>query len=173
MSADTRAPAMLMVALRNPQDERASQHLAGGFGLTPEERVTRGLAATATLQEEAAALGGLDTFASSFKANARKFCQRKQIRERVAGIQYQGAALASTSVASLLVEAEQARSGAMNKKDFSAANQCIVTKATLAGVWRNRVEASGPGGVPLPAAAVAPVIIMTGAPAMVETANAA
>jgi hypothetical protein len=165
---------MLMVALRNPQDERASQHLAGGFALTPEERASRGLSATsATLQEEAAALGGLDTKASSFKANARKFCQRKQIRERVAGIQYQGAALASTSVASLLVEAEQARSGAMTKKDFSAANQCIVTKATLAGIWRNRVEASGPGGAPLPAAAVGPTIIMTGAPQGSQNASAA
>lgn len=164
MPAENPGAAMLMVALRNPQDERAAQHLAAGFGLTPEERAKRGLGLSPSLQEEAAALGGLDTFASSFKANARKFCQRKQIRERVAGIQYQGAALASTSVASLLVEAEQARAGAMTKKDFSAANSCIVTKATLAGVWRNRVEASGPGGAPLPAAAVGPTIIMTGAP---------
>lgn len=155
---------MLMVALRNPQDERAAQHLAAGFALTPEEREKRHLSLTPSLQEEAAALGGLDTYASSFRSNARKFCQRKQIRERVAGIQYQGAALASTSVASLLVEAEQARTGAMTKKDFSAANQCIQTKATLAGVWRNRVEASGPGGVPLPAAAIGPTIIMTGRP---------
>lgn len=163
---------MLMVALRNPQDERASQHLAGGFALTPEEREKRALGATASLQEEAAALGGLDTHASSFKSNARKFCQRKQIRERVAGIQYQGAALASTSVASLLVEAEQARAGAMTKKDFSSANQCIVTKATLAGVWRNRIEASGPGGAPLPAVAVGPTIIMTGAPQAAQNASA-
>jgi hypothetical protein len=162
---------MLMVALKNPQDERAAQHLAGGFAMTPEERAKRALSDHATLQEEAAALGGLDTGASSFKANARKFCQRKQIRERVAGIQYQGAALASTSVASLLVEAEQARAGAMTKRDFSAANQCIQTKATLAGVWRNRVEASGPGGTPLPAAAIGPTIIMTGAPSQAQTAG--
>jgi len=172
MSADPRAPEMTMVALRNPQDERACQHLAAGFGLTPEERAKRGLRPEATLQEEAAAIGGLDAQASSFKANARKYCQRKQIRERVAGIQYQGAALASTSVASLLVEAEQARSGAMTKKDFSAANACIVTKATLAGIWRNRLEASGPGGAPLPAAAVGPTIIMTGAPPAAQTASA-
>lgn len=164
MPAENPGAAMLMVALRNPQDERAAQHLAAGFALTPEERSRRGLPATATLQEEAAALGGLDTFASSFKPNARKYCQRKQIRERVAGIQYQGAALASTSVASLLVEAEQARAGAMTKKDFSAANSLIVTKATLAGIWKSRIEASGPGGVPLPAAAIAPTIIITGAP---------
>jgi hypothetical protein len=157
---------MLMVALRNPQDERAAQHLAAGFALTPEEMGKRGLPATATLQEQAAALGGLDTNASSFKANARKFCQRKAIRERVAGIQYQGAALASTSVASLLVEAEDARALAMKLKEPSAANQCIQTKAKLAGVWRDKVETTGKDGVPLvaPVAAVGPTIIMTGAP---------
>jgi hypothetical protein len=27
-----------MVALRDPQHERACQHLASGFGMTPEER---------------------------------------------------------------------------------------------------------------------------------------
>ena len=81
---------MLMVALRNSQDERACQHLAGGFALTPEEREKRMLRSDATLQEEAAAIGGLDTQASSFKSNARKFCQRKQIRLRVAGIHHFG-----------------------------------------------------------------------------------
>jgi hypothetical protein len=172
MSADNPGAAMLMVALRNPQDERAAQHLAAGFALTPEERARRCLSATATLQEEAAALGGLDTFASSFRSNARKYCQREVIRKRVGGIQYQGAALASTSVASLLVEAHQVLEGAMKKKDFSAANSCIVTKATLAGIWRNRVEASGPGGAPLPAAAVGPTIIMTGAPPSAQNAGA-
>jgi len=166
MANDDLSAKMLMVALRNPQDERAAQHLAAAFALPPEERERRKLPATASLQEEAAALGGLDTTASSFKANARKFCQRDIIRKRVAGIQYQGAALASTSVASLLVEAEQVRSGAMTKKDFSAANQAIVTKATLAGIWKSRVEASGPGGAPLPAGptVTGPTIIMTGAP---------
>jgi hypothetical protein len=110
-----------MVALRDPQHERACQHLASGFGMTPEERRQAALAQDATLKEEAAAIGGLDPSASSFKANARKFCQRKVIRERVAEIQYAGAALASTSVGSLIVEAEAARAGAMVKKDFSAA----------------------------------------------------
>lgn len=158
------ANAMRMVALRDPQDERAAQHLAGGFALTPEERVTRKLPATATLQEEAAAIGGLDTTASSFKANARKFCHRAAIRERVASIQYQGAALASTSVASLLVEAEEVRQGAMKKRDFSAANSSIQTKAKLAGLWRDRVEATGKDGAPLPMPIAGPTIIMTGAP---------
>lgn len=172
MSNDNQSAKMLMVALRNPQDERAAQHLAATFALPPEERSRRGLRADASLQEEAAALGGLDTSASSFKANARKFCQRKQIRERVAGIQYQGAALASTSVASLLVEAEQVRSGAMTKKDFSAANQAIVTKATLAGIWKTRLEAAGPNGAPLPAGPTitGPTIIMTGAPPAAQSA---
>lgn len=167
-SADLTAN-MMMVALRDPQEERAAQHLAGGFAMTPEERMKRGLDGKASLQEEAAALGGLDTKASSFKANARKFCQRKPIRNRVAGIQYQGAALASTSIASLLVEAEQARMMAMNLKEPSAANQCIQTKAKLAGVWRDKVEASGPGGAPLtsPLTVSGPTIIMTGAPPQV------
>ncbi|MCS3725486.1 hypothetical protein [Bradyrhizobium betae] len=158
---------MHSVALRNPQEERAAQHLAAGFALTPEERAKRGLPMTASLQEEAASLGGLDTGASSFRANARKFCQRKVIRERVAGIQYQGAMLASTSVASLLVEAEEARDLAMKLKEPSAANQCIQTKAKLAGVWRDKVEATGKDGVPLAGAAVSvagPTIIMTGNP---------
>lgn len=153
-----------MVALRDPQLERASQHLAAGFALTPEERVRRGLPADASLKEEAAAIGGLDPQASSFKANARKFCQRKQVRERVADIQFAGAALASTSVGSLIVETEAARVMAMNLKEPGAANQCIQTKAKLAGIWRDRLEATGKDGVPLPAAAIGPTIIMTGRP---------
>jgi hypothetical protein len=161
-----------MVALRDPQLERACQHLAAGFALTPEERDRRGLNAAASLKEEAAAIGGLDPSASSFRANARKFCQRKAVRERVAEIQYAGAALASTSVGSLIVEAEAARAGAMVKKDFSAAIQGVQTKAKLAGIWRERVEATGAGGAPLPAAAVGPTIIMTGAPQGAESAGA-
>lgn len=161
-----------MVALRDPQAERACQHLAAGFALTSEERTSRGLPADVSLTEEAAAIGGLDPAASSFKANARKFRQRKAIRDRVAEIQYAGAALASTSVGSLIVEAESARSLAMNKKDASAANQCIVTKAKLAGVWRDRVEATGKDGAPLPVAAVGPTIIMTGAPGAAQNSSA-
>jgi len=162
-----------MVALRDPQAERACQHLAAGFALTPEERHKRGLETAASLKEEAAAIGGLDPSASSFKANARKFCQRKVIRERVAEIQYAGAALASTSVGSLIVEAEAARDGAMKKKDFSAAIAGVQTKAKLAGIWRDRVEATGKDGAPLPAAAIGPTIIMTGAPASVGNSGAA
>lgn len=156
-----------MVALRNPQDERAAQHLAAGFALTPEERDKRGLPKDASLKEEAAAIGGLDTSASSFRANARKFCQRKAIRERVAEIQYAGAALASTSVGSLIVEAEEARQMAMKLKEPAAANSCIQTKAKLAGIWRDKVEATGKDGAPLPLAPTfnAPTIIMTGMPA--------
>lgn len=161
-----------MVALRDPQIERACQHLAAGFSLTPEEREKRGLGQDATLKEEAAAIGGLDPAASSFKANARKFCQRKVIRERVGEIQYAGAALASTSVGSLIVEAEAARVMAMNLKEPSAANQCIQTKAKLAGIWRDRVEATGKDGAPLPVAAVGPTIIMTGAPPAVVNGTA-
>jgi hypothetical protein len=161
-----------MVALRNPQDERACQHLAAGFAMTPEERSKRGLSVSPSLHEEAAAVGGLDTGASSFRSNARKFCQRKAIRERVAEIQYAGAALASTSVGSLIVEAEAARAGAMQKKDFSAANQCIVTKGKLAGVYRDRSEVTGKDGAPLPAAAIGPTIIMTGGPQSSQTASA-
>jgi hypothetical protein len=153
-----------MVALRDPQLERACQHLAAGFSLTPEERERRGLAAEASLKEEAAAIGGHDPAASSFKSNARKFCNRKVVKERVAEIQYAGAALASTSVGSLIVEAEAARAGAMQKKDFSAALTGVQTKAKLAGIWRDRVEATGKDGAPLPVAAVGPTIIITGAP---------
>lgn len=161
-----------MVALRDPQLERACQHLAAGFVLTPEERDRRGLDTDATLKEEAAAIGGLDPSASSFKSNARKFCQRKAVRERVAEIQYAGAALASTSIGSLIVEAEAARAGAMTKKDFSAALTGVQTKAKLAGLWRDRVEATGKDGAPLPASVVGPTIIMTGAPPAAQTASA-
>ena len=161
-----------MVALRDPRDERACQHLAAGFALTEEERQKRGLEASATITEEAAAIAGLDPAASSFKANARKFRQRKAIRERVAEIQYAGAALASTSVGSLIVEAEAVRAAAMTSKDFSPAIQAVQTKAKLAGIWRDRVEATGKDGAPLPVAAVGPTIIMTGAPANVTNASA-
>jgi hypothetical protein len=86
------------------------------------------------------------------------------IRERVAEIQYAGAALASTSVGSLIVEAELARQGAMLKKDFSPAIAAVQTKAKLAGLWRDKIEATGKDGAPLPAAAIGPTIIMTGMP---------
>lgn len=153
-----------MGALRNPQDERAAQHLAAGFALTAEERDKRGLRPDATIQEEAAAIGGLDTAASSFRPNARKFCRRKAIAERIAEIQYAGSALASVSIGSLLVEAEAARDMAMKLKEPSAANQCVQTKAKLAGLWREKVEATGKDGAPLPAAAIGPTIILTGRP---------
>jgi hypothetical protein len=52
----------------------------------------------------------------------------------------------------------------MQKKDFSAAIAGVQTKAKLAGIWRDRVEATGKDGVPLPAAAIAPTIIITGRP---------
>ena len=154
-----------MAALRNPQEERATQHLAAGFRMPDEERAKRGLRPDCTLQEEAAAIMGLDPSASSFRANARKTCQRKVIRERVAEIQYAGSALASVSGGSLLVAAEQVREGALKAKEFAAANSAIVTKATLAGFWRNRVEATGKDGAPLPAMPMlAPTIIITGNP---------
>lgn len=154
-----------MSALRNPQDERACQHLAAGFAMTPEEREKRGLGDGATLKEEAAAIGGLDTSASSFKANARKFCQRKAIAERVAEIQFAGSALASVSVGSLLVEAEEVRAAAMKAKEFSPAIQAVQAKAKLAGLWRDRAEVTGKDGAPLPGVAIGPTIIMTGLPA--------
>ncbi len=125
-----------------------------------------------TLTEQAAAIAGLDPTASSFKANARKWRQRKAITLRVAEIQYAGAALASTSVGSLIVEAEAARDMAMKLKEPSAANQCIQTKAKLAGIWRDKVEATGKDGAPLPVAAIGPTIIMTGAPASVQSSSA-
>ena len=153
-----------MSALRDPQDERAAQHLAAGFALTAEERAKYGLRADATLKEEAAAIGGLDTAGTSFRANAKKFCQRKAIAARVAEIQYAGSALASVSVGSLLVEAEAARDLAMRLKEPSAANSCVQTKAQLAGLWRNRVEATGKDGIPLAPTLIAPTIIMTGRP---------
>lgn len=160
-----------MVALRDPQAERGVQHLAFGFALTAEERSRRGLPADATLTEEAAAIAGLDPAASSFRSNARKWRQRKAIATRLGEIQYEGAALASTSIGSLLVEAENARSLAMTLKEPSAANQCIQTKAKLAGFWGEKVELTGKGGTPLPpAAAVGPTIIMTGAPASQQSA---
>ena len=60
----------------------------------------------------------------------------------------------------------------MKSKEYSAANSAIVTKATLAGIWRNRAEVTGAGGAPLPAAAVGPTIIMTGAPPAAQNASA-
>lgn len=127
-----------MSVLRNPRYEAAAQHLAAGKPI--EGR---------TLQEEAAELGGLDSKGKSFKANARKFCRRKDIRTRVAEIQRAGAELASVSTGSLLVEAEDARALAMTLEEPSAANQCIITKAKLAGLWKDKTELSGKDGAPI------------------------
>ena len=126
----------LMPALRNPLYEAAAQRLAAG-------KMADGCA----LREEAAELGGLDPTGKSFKANARRFCRRKDIRDRVAEIQRVGAELAAVSTGSLLVEAEDARTLAMKSKEPSAANQYIVTKAEkLAGLWRDKVALTDPSG---------------------------
>ena len=52
----------------------------------------------------------------------------------------------------------------MKQREPSSANQCIQTKAKLAGLWRDRVEATGKDGIPLPPAVVGPTIIITGRP---------
>lgn len=124
-----------MTALRNPRYEAAAQCLAAG-------KASEGR----TLQEEAAELGGLDPAGKSFKANARKFCRRKDIQVRVAEIQLAGAQLAAISTGSLLVEANTALEGAMKDREWSAANSCIQTKAKLAGLWRDKVALTDPSG---------------------------
>lgn len=153
-----------MGALRDQQDEAAAQHLAAGYALTPEERRKRGLSPDATLKEEAAALGGLKTNASSFRANARKFCRREIIRTRVWEIRREGAALASCTVGSLIVEAEDVRSVAMQRKDLSPAIAAIALKGKLSGVLRDRAEVTGKDGAPLPPMAIGPTIIIAGRP---------
>jgi hypothetical protein len=135
-----------MAALRDPRWENAAQHLAAGKH--GEGR---------TLAEEAAEIAGYDPVASSFKSNARKFIQHPHIRVRVAEIQKAGAALASVSAGSLILEADEARVKAMRERaGAAAAVSAIVCKAKLAGVWRERSELSGPNGGPVPLTNITP-----------------
>lgn len=127
-----------MSVLRNPRYEAAAQHLAAG-------KADDGR----TLQEGAAELGGLNPAGKSFKANARKFCRRKGIQARVAEIQLAGAELAAISTGSLLVDANTAFDGAVEDREWSAANSCIQTKAKLAGLWRDKVVLTGPDNGPV------------------------
>jgi hypothetical protein len=128
-----------MSILRNSLHEAAAQHLAAAKA--EEGR---------SLIDEAAIIGGLDPEGSSFKPNARKFCNRKDIKRRVAEIQLAGAILAETSVASLIVETDDARLKAMREKGgASAAVQAIICKAKLAGLWIEKSAFTGKDGAPL------------------------
>ena len=71
-----------MPVLRNPRHEHVAQSLAA-------------LRST----YEACAAAGYNPANSSFKPNARKICQRKDIRARVAEIQARGAELAAIEFA--------------------------------------------------------------------------
>jgi hypothetical protein len=83
----------------------------------------------------------------TFAANCRKRAQRKDIRARVAELQEIGAALASVSAGSLIVEAEHARIKAMCEKSGAAAAVSAITcKAKLAGLWRDKVALTDPSG---------------------------
>lgn len=128
-----------MGALRDPRWENAAQHLAAG-----KHGPGR------TLQEEAAEIAGLDPAASSFKSNARKWCQHPHVRIRVAEMQKAGAALAGVSAGSLILEAEEARQLAMSPRVAApaAAVSAIVAKAKLSGIWKEKWEGSGPNGGP-------------------------
>jgi len=129
-----------MGALRDPRWENAAQHLAAGKH-----------APGRTLAEEAAEIAGYDPAGSSFPANARKFAQHPHIRVRVAEIQKDGAALAGVSAGSCIREAEEARMKAMRERSGAAAAvSAIVTKAKLAGIWKDKWEGSGPDGHPIP-----------------------
>jgi hypothetical protein len=136
-----------MGALRDPRWENAAQHLAAG-------KHTAGR----TLFEEAAEIAGYDPTGSSFKANARKFCQHPHIRVRVAELQRAGAALAEVSAGSILLELEEARRLALSSKVMApaAAVSASVAKAKIAGIWKERFEGSGPDGGPLPLVTITP-----------------
>lgn len=128
-----------MSLLRNSLHEAAAQHLAAAKAEDGH-----------SLIDEAAIIGGLDPNGSSFKANARKFCNRKDIKKRVAEIQLAGAIMAETSVASLIVETDDARLKAMREKGgASAAVQAIICKAKLAGLWIEKSALTGKDGIPL------------------------
>lgn len=134
-----------MPCLRNPNHENAAQHLARRQHLTAEQRLDFGLGEQATLQEEAAALGGLDTGGKSFKANARKFCQRT-ISKRVAEIQHVAANVASVSVVKLSEQTDEIRRGAIADHEWAAARACIETIAKLNGLWRDKLALTDPSG---------------------------
>jgi hypothetical protein len=55
------------------------------------------------------------------------------------------AARAKVTAESLIDEAEQARAGAMESKQFGAVNGAIKNKGILSGVWIERAEIGGPG----------------------------
>lgn len=127
-----------MPCLSNPEHEAAAQHLARKQILDEARLEELRLMPDSSPQEQAAAIGGLDPNGSSFRANARKFCNRPAFKARVHEIQSVGAALAGVTVESLIVETDRALEGALKDREWSAANGCIQTKAKLAGLWRDK-----------------------------------
>jgi hypothetical protein len=123
--------------LRNPRHEAAAQALALGHP-----------------KEEAAVLGGLNPAGTSFKSNARKFCNGASIVRRVREIQIEHGMAAELSCTQLIVEAEEARRLAMRIHQPGAAIAAVTCRAKLAGHWKERAELTGKDG----AAAVLEVI---------------
>jgi len=87
------------------------------------------------------------------RGNASHLADKQSIRDRVhqlttepvAAIAARDIARAKVTAESLLHEAEQARVGAMESKQYNAANTAIKNKSVLAGVWIERAEIGSPG----------------------------
>src|SRR5580700_2844986 len=115
-----------MPTLQHPRHERFAQELAAG-----------------KTADAAYVLAGY----RANRSNAARLSASRDIQKRVAGIQSLGAERAATTVETLIVEAEAARSKAMGEKGGAAAAVAAITaKAKLAGVWREKVAQTDPSG---------------------------
>lgn len=107
-----------MPVLRNPRREKFAQEIA------------KAKTATAAM----AAAGYSDP------RNSTRLMKNDEIRGRIRELKERGAARAEVSVASLLVELEEARKLALKHRQASAAVQCSMGKAKLCGLIIDRRE---------------------------------
>ena len=112
--------------VRNPRHERFAQELATGKSA-----------------DAAYVLAGY----RANRSNAARLNANQDIQRRVAEIQSLGAERAAITVETLIAEAEEARSKAMDEKGGAAAAVAAITaKAKLAGLWREKVAQTDPSG---------------------------
>jgi hypothetical protein len=116
-----------MGEIQNPRHERFAQELAAGN--------------PADAAYEAAGY-------QKHRGNAARLSANEHVKERVREIQAIGAERAAVTVQSLIEEAEQARTKAMESANGAAAAVSAITaKAKLAGLWREKVDQHSTGTV--------------------------
>lgn len=117
-----------MPVLDNPRHERFAQEIAKGCSAT-----------------EAYALAGY----KPNQPNAARLISNDMVKARVAELQEAGAKRAEVTIESLIDEAADIQTKAVQAGQHSAAVAALTAKAKLAGKWIDRNQHTGPNGGPI------------------------